>query len=129
MKILHFEKELCIGCHSCEEACATLYFKTPDITKARLKIVERVDDFNEAILCNQCGECIDVCPEDALYKAKNGITRMHKDICVGCLMCVGYCKSFMYHDEMVEPFKCVSCGHCTRNCPTGALTMVEVEVA
>jgi len=129
MKILKFEKELCIGCHACEEACSELYFKSSDIKKARLKITEVVDDFNIFSGCNQCGECVNVCPEGALYQAKNGVIRMKKDLCVGCMMCVGYCDDFHYHDDYVEPFKCLSCGACARKCPTGALSMIDVEVS
>lgn len=128
MKILAFKEDLCIGCHSCEEACANLYFKSDDIKKARLVITEVVDEFNKFSGCNQCGDCVDVCPEGAIVKGKNGVIRVNKKLCVGCLMCVAFCKEFHYHDDHVEAFKCLSCGACSRNCPTNALYMEEVEV-
>ena len=128
MKILSFNEQLCIGCHACEEACSSLYFKTEDIAKARLRITEKVDAFNVFEGCNQCGDCINECPENAIYKMKNGVVTVNKKLCVGCLMCVAFCTDFHHHDDYVEPYKCVSCGACTRACPTSALTMEEVEV-
>ncbi|QVK20358.1 4Fe-4S binding protein [Mycoplasmatota bacterium] len=123
MKILQFNESLCIGCHNCEETCSKVYFKTEDISKARLRITEKVDDFNRFKGCNQCGDCIDVCPEGAIYRMKNGAVTVDKKICVGCMMCVAFCSDFHYHDDYVEPYKCLSCGACSRSCPTGALTM------
>lgn len=126
MKVLRHDKKLCVGCQTCAEECAKVYFKTEDITKGALKIVEKVDDFNTMIACDQCGDCIDVCPVEAIYEDKNGIVRVNKKLCVGCLMCVGFCDKMFYHHDHVEPFKCVSCEICVKKCPTDALSMEVV---
>jgi ferredoxin len=46
---------------------------------------------------------------------------------VGCLICVAEChRGFMhYHDDEPVPFKCVACGLCAKQCPSGALALSE----
>jgi len=126
MKILRFKEELCVGCHNCEEACASAYHKSTDIRLGALTIRENVDAHNDFKACDQCGECIKVCPTMAISQDKNGIVRIKKSDCVGCLMCVGFCDKMMYHDDKVEPFKCISCTICSNECPTNALYIETV---
>ncbi|WP_066495623.1 4Fe-4S binding protein [Abyssisolibacter fermentans] len=131
MKRLAVNTDLCIGCHNCEEVCSKAFYKEKNISKAALNVKEVVDGPNLISHCTQCGECIDICPVEAIYRDKNGIVRINKDICVGCFMCVGYCPeaAMMQHDDYIEPFKCISCGLCVKKCPTGALTLETVETS
>ena len=126
MKVLSKEDSLCIKCHKCEEVCSTAFFKESDIKKAALRIKEDAQEIL-IITCNQCGECIDVCQVQALYRDKNDIVRIKKNICVGCLMCVGFCPelAMFQNDELTEPLKCISCGLCAKECPTGAIHIEE----
>ena len=130
MKVLSFDPELCVGCHICEETCSDTWFKVTDPQKSSIRIY---DDDGEgllrAVFCNQCGACIAVCPTEALYRDKNGIVRIRKKQCVGCLSCVGFCPYLVmfYHPDQVEPFKCIACGKCADECPADALAIVEVE--
>lgn len=131
MKILAARTELCVACGACEEACAMAFYKTPDRERSAIRI--SVDDSdNDPVIefCDQCGECIAVCPTQALYRAKNGIVRLRKQDCVGCLACVGFCPTLvMYvYQEDTTPFKCVACGICVKECPSDALYLKEVEV-
>jgi formate hydrogenlyase subunit 6/NADH:ubiquinone oxidoreductase subunit I len=32
-----------------------------------------------------------------------------------------------YHDDEPVPFKCVACGLCAKQCPSGALALTDVE--
>lgn len=132
MRVLMFEPDRCTGCHTCEETCSTTWFKVVDRAKSRLRIVEpdAAGTF-EAVICTQCGECIDVCPTQALYRAKNGVVRLDAERCVGCLSCVGFCPiwAMRTHKDYLEPFKCVACGSCARACPEDALRIEEVADA
>ena len=138
MRVLVFDPNRCTGCHICEETCAQTWFKVADRSLSAIQIVEPEDDETyQAIICTQCGECIDVCPTLALSRAQNGVVRRDLSLCVGCLACVGFCRvgvpqgtvAMRTHPALVEPFKCVACGSCARACPEGALEVKEVENA
>ena len=132
MKILAARPELCVDCGACEEICAMTFFKVPDRDRSAIRITALgVAGADYAIeFCDQCGECIAVCPTEALYRAKNGIVRLRKRDCVGCLACVGFCPTLvMYvHPDDTVPFKCIACAVCVEECPADALYMTEVDV-
>jgi carbon-monoxide dehydrogenase iron sulfur subunit len=129
MKVLSYDPELCVGCHVCEDVCSETYFKVADVEKSNIRIHE--GDEGEILLratfCIQCGECINVCPTQALYTDKRGIVRLRKKLCVGCLSCVGFCPygAMFYHADQPEPFKCIACGTCAKECPNDALAIVD----
>lgn len=131
MKVLSFDPDLCVGCGVCEEVCSETWFKEIDPERSRIRIVDRGEPTLHALLCNQCGECISVCPTEALYRNKQGIVLLRKSLCVGCYSCVGFCpyEAMFYHPASHEPFKCVVCGKCVPECPAEALSIVERETA
>jgi Fe-S-cluster-containing hydrogenase component 2 len=133
MKALVFNASLCDGARKCEEACSQTWFKEVNAEKSRIRILALLGqpDSYAANVCNQCGECIDVCPTMALKRDRRGIVRIHKDLCVGCFSCVGFCpiEAMRMHPDYAEPFKCVACGQCAKACPTGALSIKDVPDA
>ncbi|WP_034638700.1 4Fe-4S dicluster domain-containing protein [Desulfofalx alkaliphila] len=126
MKKLDKKEELCTACHLCEQICSRTYFKEENPKKSAIRIEEQPNI--KITVCSQCGECIDLCPAQAIYRDKKGVVRIRKAICAGCFACVGFCpEGAMYHQgELEEPFKCIACGICAKECPTGAI-FVEGE--
>jgi len=131
MKVLSYDAELCTGCHVCEEVCSETWHKVTDAEKSNIRIHDDGEGNVSALYCVQCGECIAVCPTDALYRDKKGIVRLRKKLCVGCLSCVGFCPygAMFIHSDQPEPFKCIACGSCAKECPAEALAVVEVETS
>jgi len=129
MQVLSFDPELCVGCYVCEEVCSETWFKTADAEKSSIRIYDDEDGNLGAVFCNQCGECIVVCPTEALYRDKKGIVRRRKKLCVGCLACVGFCpqQAMFYHPDQAEPFKCIVCGKCVEECPAEALAVIDKD--
>jgi len=130
IKLLTFNRERCTGARECERTCAQTWFKTPAVECSSIRIREGEGGFR-ATFCIQCGECIAVCPANALYRDKQGIVRVRKADCVGCLSCVGFCPyaAMFYDPQESVPFKCVSCGQCVKTCPAQALAMTEAPDA
>jgi carbon-monoxide dehydrogenase iron sulfur subunit len=122
MKVLRKKPELCIACGACETTCSKTWFKEDNVEKSCIRI-HKGEDNNSIVVCTQCGECIDICPIQAITRDKSGVVRINKSICVGCFMCVGFCPelAMFMNDEYIEPFKCVACGQCAKQCPTQAI--------
>jgi len=67
MKVLVWDKEKCIGCGTCENICSKTWFKEENKAKSRIKISKINDEFLGNV-CNQCGECMKVCPVEAFTR-------------------------------------------------------------
>lgn len=126
MKVLVWDETKCIGCGTCEKACSKAWFKEENREKSRIKITKTEAGIS-CNVCNQCGECINVCPVEALSRDAKGIVRLNAQICVGCFSCVGFCPTASMFFAEIEPipFKCISCGICVKSCPTGALKLED----
>ena len=126
MKKLIADAAKCTGCGTCEDVCSETYFKKKDKTKSAIRVAKDGNGYR-IDFCDQCGDCTKMCSSQAVAKTSNGVVRITKNICVGCLICVAEClKGFMYyHDDEPVPFKCAACGLCAKKCPTGALALTE----
>ena len=122
MKSLKAKVELCTGCGSCELTCSKVQFKEENKEKSAIKVSKSTEGY-EINVCNQCGECVEVCPTLALQKNKLGVVMVDKGKCVGCFACIGFCPSISMrmHRDYLEPFKCIACGRCAKECPTETL--------
>ena len=130
VKVLKLHPERCDGCKTCEKACSKIHFKTEEGgEKSAIRIIKKGNTY-EMNVCDQRGLCLDMCPVGALYRKKNGVIWLNKDICIGCQACVGFCptNAMRKSTARIEPFKCISCGACVRACPNNALELVEVEI-
>ena len=126
MKKLIIDVAKCTGCGVCENVCSQAYFKKADKLRSAIRINTN-GGCHMIEVCDQCGDCTKMCSTMAVEKAANGVIRITKDKCTGCLICVAEClRGFMhYHDEEPVPFKCVACGLCAKQCPTGALALAQ----
>lgn len=127
MKKLVADANKCIGCGTCEEVCSNAWYKVKDREKSAIRIMGNEQGGYTIAVCDQCGVCKDMCSIMALKTAENGVVRLNKKTCVGCLICVGEClRNYMrYHDDLPTPFKCVACGLCVKQCPSGALAIIN----
>ena len=131
MKQLQIDLSKCRGgsacAQECERACATQVFKLQDPAGAALH-VRQLDGQPTAVLCDQCGDCLVVCPSGALSRNRQGVILLDKRLCVSCYVCVGFCErgAFQRLPGRMEPYKCTACGICVKACPQGALTVAEV---
>ena len=93
-----FAMDACIGCHSCEVACAEQNGNPVDVNWRRVGEIEggvfpHTRRFNLSMACNHCLEptCLAGCPTNAYEKLDNGIVVHHADDCVGCQYCTWSC--------------------------------------
>lgn len=120
-KIIKTDNE-CLGCHLCEKACSENNFGVKDTLKSSIRITKNEVD-NKINVCSQCGACIDICSVEAIYRDYDGVIKIDKETCVGCLMCVGFCleNAMFFHEDNVTPFKCIACEKCVEVCPANAI--------
>jgi tetrathionate reductase subunit B len=105
---LVIDLENCVGCNACTVACRQANgevipqgeFRTmlhvvesgtyPDVAKVFMKTA-----------CMHCADapCIEACPEQAVYKTEEGITRINRDQCIQCEACVDACP---YHARIIN---------------------------
>jgi Fe-S-cluster-containing dehydrogenase component/DMSO reductase anchor subunit len=141
-----FEMGACIGCHSCEVACAEQNGLPPDTVWRRVGEIEggahpETRRFHLSMACNHCLEptCLSGCPTNAYIKLDNGVVKHQADECIGCEYCTWNCPysvpAFQPDRRIVT--KCDMClprleeglvPACVGACPTNALTVEPVDV-
>ena len=129
----------CIGCKSCEIACAVEHSQTKNIyTAIKEKVLpkKRVKAENTgkriiSLHCQHCEDapCIKACMSGALSKdEESGATLHDQEKCVGCWMCVMVCpfNAITRDADNHIAVKCDLCPDredfaCVAACPTSAL--------
>ena len=95
--------------------------------------------------CLGYGDCMKVCPRDAICMNDKGIATVDPRKCIGCGMCVKECPNhiiYLLRDtarvvvtcnnhykgaKVRQACKngCIACGKCERTCPTGAIVVKD----
>ena len=145
MKNLYYDVKKCLGCKSCEVACAVAHSLAKDLLKAireevlslpRKKVFSSKDK-NFPISCRQCKEpkCVDACMAAALvYDKEKGLVQHDETRCVGCWMCVMVCPYGAIRPNLKTriPLRCDKCQDkdtpaCVTACPTDAIIWQEEQ--
>jgi NADH oxidase (H2O2-forming) len=146
-KIIACRVEHCLGCRSCEMACALVHSKSKDLREAvvehprpeRRVTVEVAGAHGLPLQCRHCEEglCTLVCPTGAIHRDEaRGITAIDEDLCIGCKLCTLMCPLGVLRigEHNRATIKCDQCidrqaegqePACVAACPTHALRFVD----
>lgn len=143
-----YDSTLCIGCKSCEQACAQRWHLKYDdaiaaeqqISAHKLTAIQQHGDHFVRRLCMHCLQptCVSVCPVGALTKTVEGPVVYDASRCMGCRYCMTACPFqvpvYEWHSAIPRVRKCDMCRDrqlagkptaCAEACPTGATSMGE----
>ena len=143
------DPSLCMGCRSCELACAVAHSKAKDLQKA-LRDGERLGSrisvesgrgMAVPVHCKHCEEpaCVLACPSGALHReGPHGPVLVDRTRCIGCKMCVQACpfgvismgpdgKGVLKCDLCIDRLARGEEPACVSACPTKALVFGEEE--
>lgn len=98
MKEIFVRLDRCLGCKSCEMACAVEHSTSKSLFGSisekpgpvRRIYVEKAEGQNVPLLCRHCLEasCVAVCRTGALFQDPvTGVVDRNEERCVGCWMC------------------------------------------
>ncbi|MGV1169242.1 4Fe-4S dicluster domain-containing protein [Enterobacter asburiae] len=128
----------CIGCRTCEIACALEHATEHAAFAPRLTVL-RLNTLSVPVMCHQCenAPCVGACPVGALTM---GDERVEADAarCIGCQSCVVACPFGVITVEVAKNqaatiVKCDLCHGrergpaCIDVCPTAALSKITGE--
>ena len=131
----------CIGCRTCELACAIAHGKgsatamSAAVFHPRITVIKE-GDITVPVMCKQCEDapCVNACPTGALIRA-NSFVEIHEDRCIGCKSCVVACPFGAIDITMqagkANIHKCDLCVDqkagpaCVNSCPTNALSLYD----
>ncbi|WP_078060690.1 4Fe-4S dicluster domain-containing protein [Desulfotomaculum copahuensis] len=144
--LIRFER--CVGCRSCQLACAvahseakSLYGAVLNGEKPRARVfVHQAGEHKAPLNCRHCQDapCIDACIAGAMHrKADDTVTNIGgEQYCTACWMCVMVCPYGAVRSDAAGTMA-VKCDReckddqgvpaCVRACPTGALVYAEVD--
>lgn len=147
VKTIVVNLDKCMGCRSCEIACAlwrdsptqVLIKATREVPKpvTRVRVRGDGDGAPIPIRCTQCEDapCAYACPSQALQQLPGGGVTLDTSRCVGCFMCTVVCPfgAVIPLADRLSVLKCDGCldmeeAACMRACPTGAIQYIDERV-
>jgi Na+-translocating ferredoxin:NAD+ oxidoreductase RNF subunit RnfB len=95
--------------------------------------------------CLGYGDCVAVCPRDAIHITEKGVAEIDPQKCIGCGICAKTCPNHIIHlvpDTVKTVVKCsshnkgaqvrkaclngcIACGKCEKVCPEGAIKVID----
>lgn len=148
-KIIVVNSETCLGCHSCEIACAVEHSRSKSLLEAIYEenpsfpriILEEFGDGTIPIHCRHCEDapCITVCPTQAISRpAEDSPVVLHKDQCIGCHACIIVCpfgvikrgsdgRSLIKCDLCIARLNDGDEPACVEACPTHTIKFLSIE--
>lgn len=145
MKEIFVRLDRCLGCRSCEMACAVEHSECKSLFGAveetpvprRRLFVEKAEDRKIPLICRHCEDapCVMVCRTGAMTQdPKSRIVTRDPEKCVGCWMCAMICPYGVIGraKEGRVAVKCDRCPDletpaCVAACPTHTLIYAEEE--
>lgn len=111
------DSEKCIGCRTCEVACAVSHqeFVIANNFMPRIRVVKG-DSYTTAVGCHQCEDapCANVCPTGAIRRSA-GAWLVEQARCIGCKSCMVACPFGAMQVQRVgdhaQALKCDLCAH------------------
>jgi len=139
----------CLGCRSCELACAVEHSASRDLyeaihetpgPRARVRVSQGAT-FAIPLQCRQCADapCVAICPTSALHRAdEDSPVFIDHARCIGCTWCVLACpfgvitldakgRTIIKCDQCFERVEHGELPACVSACPTGALEFKALE--
>jgi Fe-S-cluster-containing hydrogenase component 2 len=126
--------DLCTGCKTCEMVCSLRSTGGFNANKALLRIEEDRQGFGaDPVVCAQCQNPL--CERACLFSAferdeRTGAIVIDSATCRGCGMCDRACPLHVIQKKGRKYVKCDLCGGdplCVRFCPTGAITLIDMD--
>jgi anaerobic carbon-monoxide dehydrogenase iron sulfur subunit len=145
VKEIFVRKDRCMGCHSCELACAVAHSNSKCIYQAagespqpkkRIYVESISTNIPVPVLCRHCEDapCMHACIAGAIQRTDNNAVVSDADKCIGCWTCVMVCPYGVIgrHLEMQKAYRCDRCPDlespaCVSACPTKALVYQSVS--
>ena len=146
-----YDSTRCVGCQSCEIACANQYGLTEPEDYPQPGVIRKTDEQRRLVInsfntskgeqymrmaCNHCNNpaCASACLTKAMYKTDEGPVIWRENKCMGCRSCMISCPydipKFEYDSPNPKIQKCRMCYEliqeggmpaCVENCPAEAL--------
>jgi carbon-monoxide dehydrogenase iron sulfur subunit len=127
-KLLYAIPDLCTGCNRCTYVCSAVKEGKFYPTKSRIHINNfTLNGYSVPSVCFQCPkpDCLEACPEEAIYKDANEVVLVDREKCNGCGDCIAACPYGMIEQDAEElAYKCDYCGGdpaCVKECAPGAI--------